>query len=414
MATIQEFINNRHKYKIDSNYQRPADAWSKEDNQCLIDTILRKEPMPLFFLNFKSDESAFYIVDGQQRLNAIKKFYDNKIKLNKKFSGNDSHGQTFNGDNPINDQQRKDFLDYELSFFVLEDYDDEKVRVIFSRLQRGKPLQLGERLNAKPGTIVERMREIAKHPFMNKSIGVYKERYGVYPDAARILFYEKHGAKQCGSSELYTFFDSNKDMPRDDKDYKSVLSVLNFLARCFPPEPGNYKYLEKHAWVSAVYTMVKELMTGYSLQNKEALIQRFVKEFHGKIYTEDFRRSNPNYQRFYDNVRGGWSEKIIILRRNILVSEFLKKNELIELDEKRQISNEDKIAVFAKNSCCEMCHKEFKDYREAEYHHKERHADGGKSTIENIMILCGSCHDRIHGNAPIELPLEEKIVESEE
>ena len=44
---IQDFINNRHKYKVDRAYQRPADAWSKEDNQCLIDTILRSEPMPI-------------------------------------------------------------------------------------------------------------------------------------------------------------------------------------------------------------------------------------------------------------------------------------------------------------------------------------------------------------------------------
>jgi hypothetical protein len=155
------------------------------------------------------------------------------------------------------------------------------------------------------------MREIAKHPFMSKSIGVYKERYGVYPDAARILFYEKFGSKQCGSAELYNFFDTHKDIPREDKDYKTVLSVLNFLSKCFPPEPGDYKYLEKHAWVSAVYTMAKELLTGYSLQNKEGLIQKFIKDFHGKVYTEDFRRSNPNYQRFYDNVRGGCQKKLL-------------------------------------------------------------------------------------------------------
>jgi uncharacterized protein with ParB-like and HNH nuclease domain len=74
MATIQEFINNRHKYKVDSNYQRPSNAWTQEDNQCLIDTILRNEPMPLYFLNYKSDEEAYYVVDGQQRLNAIKNF----------------------------------------------------------------------------------------------------------------------------------------------------------------------------------------------------------------------------------------------------------------------------------------------------------------------------------------------------
>jgi len=144
MVEIQEYIKNKHKYKVDRTYQRPADAWSNEDNQCLIDTILKGEPIPLFFLNYNSEEEVYYVIDGQQRLNAIKKFYNNKIKLNKKFSGKENHGKTFNGDNAIDDQQRDAFLDCKLQFKILEDYDDERVRLIFSRLQRGKPLQLGE------------------------------------------------------------------------------------------------------------------------------------------------------------------------------------------------------------------------------------------------------------------------------
>ncbi len=55
---IQDFINNRHKYKIDYAYQRPEGVWSTEDRQCLIDTILQGEPMPLFFFNFNSDEDS--------------------------------------------------------------------------------------------------------------------------------------------------------------------------------------------------------------------------------------------------------------------------------------------------------------------------------------------------------------------
>ncbi|OGM11231.1 hypothetical protein A2Z22_00740 [Candidatus Woesebacteria bacterium RBG_16_34_12] len=415
MVTVQKYINNQHKYKVDETYQRPPDAWSTEDKQCFIDTILRGEPIPVFFLNYNSNEEVFYIVDGQQRLNAIKNFYNNKIKLNKKFSGKENQGKTFNAENVITDQQRDSFLNYKLNFHIMEDYDDERVRLIFSRLQRGKPLQLGERLNAKPGEIVQRMREIAEHPFFQKSIGVYKGRYGVYPDAIRILFYEKFGAKQMGSDELYNFFDNNKDLDKNDKDFKNALSVLNFLSKCFPTEPGEYHYLEKHAWVLAVYTMVRDLRVGYSLVDKEKVIRTFIEDFHGKVYSEDFRNSNVNYQRFYDNVRGGWSEKIITIRRNILIKEFLKKHEIEELDEKRQISEEDKIAAFEKNSSCELCgYSSFKDFRGAEYHHKIRYIEGGKSRLENISVLCSKCHDRIHGKEKIELPSEDEITDNNE
>ena len=142
MTTIQEYINDRNKYKIDHTYQRPSDAWSNEDNQCLIDTILRGEPIPIFFLNYNTETDVFFIVDGQQRLNCISRFYENKIKLNQKFSGQENPRKTFNGENPLSDDQKRDFLDYKLNFHLLADYDDERVRLIFSRLQRGKPLQL--------------------------------------------------------------------------------------------------------------------------------------------------------------------------------------------------------------------------------------------------------------------------------
>ncbi len=37
MPTIQKYINDRNKYNVDYNYQRPNDAWSMDDKQCLVD-----------------------------------------------------------------------------------------------------------------------------------------------------------------------------------------------------------------------------------------------------------------------------------------------------------------------------------------------------------------------------------------
>ena len=412
MATIQEFINNRHKYKVDTTYQRPEGVWSTQDNACLIDSILRGEPIPIFFLNEKTDEKIYYVVDGQQRFHAIKLFQDNKLKLHKKYSGEQNHGKTFNGENPISDDQREKFLNYTLNFHILEDYDDERIRLIFYRLQRGKPLTLGERLNAMPGNIVLCMRELAKHSFMSKSIGISKERYGSYPDSARIIFYEKYGQKDSGTPAIISFFEEHSNLTKDSREFKNAIKVLNFLKKCFPDE--DYQFLSKHAWVYSVYTMIRELSLSYSLTEKEGIIKNFIESFHNKVYSEDRRRSNPTYQRFYDNVRGGWSEKIIALRRNLLIKEFLEKHPLEELDEKRQISDENKIEAFEKHNNCELCGCKFKDYKEAEYHHKVRHVDGGKSELDNIMVLCQKCHDRIQGKEEIELPTESDIEENGE
>lgn len=414
MPMVQEYINNRNKYKVDRTYQRPDGVWSNEDKQCFIDSLLRGEPIPIFFVNYDSSKQLFYIVDGQQRLNCISMFYDNKIKLSRKFSDEDNHGKTFNAENPLDDGRKKQFLEYNLTFHILEDYDDERVRVIFSRLQRGKPLQIGERLNAKPGEIVRCMRVLASHPFLAKSTAVAKNRYGVYPDAARILFYEKYKTKQCGSSELYGFFDDNRTLDKSCNEYKSATKVLNCLGKCFPPNDGPYRVFEKHAWVFAVYGMIRELQVAYSLIGHEQNVGAFVRDFHRKVYNEDFRRSKTDYQRFYDNIRGGWSEKIVALRRDTLIKEFLSKHKVPELDDKRQISDEDKLALFAVHSNCERCGCAFKEYRDAEYHHRQLYSEGGKTTKQNIMVLCRSCHDFIHGRKQLESPSEKEIVEGDD
>jgi len=394
---IQKYINDRNKYKVDYNYQRPKDAWSTQDKQCLIDTILKGEPMPIFFMNYISIEGVYYIVDGQQRLHCIAQFYENRIKLNKKFSGETLKDKTFNGDNPLDDFEKSKFLEYNLNFHIMENYDDERVRLIFSRLQRGKPLSLGERINAKPGTIIRLIRELAVHDFLHESTAIAKNRYGLFPDAARILFYEKFGAKNSGTPDLYNFLENYKDLDMNSIEFKGAKNVLNFLAKCFPVSPGKYKFLEKHAWVLAVYSMIRDLKLTHSLIGKEETIKNFIKDFHSKVYSEDFRKSNIIYQRFYDNVRGGWSEKIIKIRKDILIRDFLLKYQLCELDDRRQISDEEKIDIFSQKQECESCGYEFKDYKEAEYHHKVRYVDGGITDIGNTMILCSKCHDDIHG-----------------
>jgi 5-methylcytosine-specific restriction endonuclease McrA len=103
------------------------------------------------------------------------------------------------------------------------------------------------------------------------------------------------------------------------------------------------------------------------------------------------------YNRYYDNVRGGWSEKNQMMRKNYLINEFVKKYDVLELDSQRQISDDEKMVIFNKHPYCERCGKEFSNYNEAEYHHVTRYADGGSTAIDNTEILCTTCHDIIHG-----------------
>ncbi len=393
MLLIKDYINNYSDYKVDRNYQREENVWSLDDEQCLIDTILREEPMPLFFFNQKTDTGEYYVVDGQQRLNTIKKFSKNELKLNKKYSREEDHNKDFNGKNPISTEQRKIFLNYKLREYIFEDYSDGEVRRIFSKLQRGTPLNLGERLNALPGKIVPSMRTLAKMSFLLKSVGVKKKRYNTYPDAARLLYYEKKLVKDAGQKQLFSFFDNYSNLDSNDSDYQKCEKHLKFLAKCFPPNPGNYQYLRRHAWINAVYTMISELTKDYSIKAQVDNIREFIENFHGKVYNQRSRQNKFVYQEFFDNVRGGFSEKNIKTRRDILIKEFINKYNPPKLDEQRQISDEEKISCYHRaNRKCEKCLLDFKDYKEPEYHHTKRYIDGGETDPENIEVLCVKCH----------------------
>ena len=69
---VGEFLLNKDKYKVDKTYQRPDDCWSAKDKKCFIDTILRGEPIPLFFLNYITNEDVYYIVN---------EIYNNRIVI---------------------------------------------------------------------------------------------------------------------------------------------------------------------------------------------------------------------------------------------------------------------------------------------------------------------------------------------
>ena len=403
MAKIRDYLVNYDLYKVDYDYQRPADAWSREDKQCLIDTILKSEPMPLFFLNQK--DGYLYIIDGQQRLGTIRDYHQGKFGLSGKFSGENLDGVKFE---QLPENLREKFLDYDLRIHLIKNYDDEKVRMLFSRLQRGKPLSIGERMNAMPGEIVKVMRKLAKHPFIAHSIAINQDKYGAYPDVMRILKFEFEGASESGSDKVYSFMSDHRSLSENEIKVKEVISNLDYLRKCFPED--KYAHLEKHAWVLTVYSLISDLKKEYVISGKEEQIGKFIKDFHGCIYSEDWRCSNPLYQKFYDNVRGGWSKNIITLRLMLIKDALLGEIELVSKDPKRQITTEEKIALCRKYPNCQMCGYKFKDYKDAEYHHVARHADGGVSQADNIMVLCKNCHHKIH-KADFEMPTEDEFTE---
>lgn len=387
---ISEYIADRKSYAIDKTYQRPSGAWSKKDKQCLIDTIFRKDPMPMFFFNQQGGK--FYVVDGQQRLEAITDFYDGKLTMSKEFSDPKYDNKKFEDLSP---DDRKKFLGYTLNVHAMNNYDDEKVRSIFSRLQRGKPLNLGERLNAKPGALIVTVRNIFQNNFFGLVAEKLRSGYKLYPTISRMLFYETYGIKDCSPDKLYQFFDEKRDLNSDTEQYSKVVKVLNYLYETFKDDQ-NINVFTSDSWVIAIYQMISDLMKKYSLIGLKEQVCNFLTEFYRSVYIKITRQSDPELNDFFDHIRGGWSESNMSLRRDTLIKYFLEGNIVEELDPKRQIDDIEKQNIWATDPHCQKCKRSIPKYNEGEYHHQIRWADGGQTNADNIVLLCSACHKEIH------------------
>lgn len=105
-------------------------VWRDAHKKDFIDTILKGYPFPQIFLargpiNLESMEAQQCVVDGQQRLNAIREFIECKIDVNSKYFSD------------LNSKEKEAFLKYEVAVidFDLES-GDQRLKEVFHRLNR--------------------------------------------------------------------------------------------------------------------------------------------------------------------------------------------------------------------------------------------------------------------------------------
>lgn len=403
---VSTFILHRDRYKIDPTYQRERGTWSKSDEQYLIDTILRWFAMPPIFL-YKKDGKEF-IVDGQQRLNTIWKFVDDKLKLNENYSHdiiNDPKNKQKNGGrvaykySELHQEWQNRFDSYPIPVIYLEDYDDEEIRDLFRRLQHGKPLIPGEILNAYPGDIVPTMRKLAEHKFFKNIIAIKGKRYKHYYLAAQLMYLESEGIKDISPTYIYDFFEKNKNLNTSSKVYSKVNKVLNYLTDVFQTRTPE---LKKPGWLITLYLLVAHLLENYSMDNQKTNLKTFFTSFYQDVISSSTSGDQELIKFNLAISKGTTSQANIKLRYDIILKRFLDKYNPIRLDENRLFTEQQRIAIFRRdNERCQICGKKltFGD-PDTHFHHKDRYIEGGKTEIDNGLLVCKDCHlNKIHGGS---------------
>lgn len=123
---------DRRELVVNKSYQRSSGIWPDGPSSYFIDTILESYPFPKIYMYeyINRDEKSVKkeLVDGQQRITTIKRFYDNELRISgeSKFSGK----KFFD----LNDEEQEIFLTYPVSVDVIRGATRSQILQMFRRM----------------------------------------------------------------------------------------------------------------------------------------------------------------------------------------------------------------------------------------------------------------------------------------
>lgn len=240
---------------LDPEFQR-GDVWNTQKQQLLIDTIMRGWEIPPIFFIKNADRDIKEVLDGHQRLRAIKSFFLGYFKFNGGFHPHDADLKQLDGlkykDFP--EPMKKRFRTFPLRTFLISDYAESEPFELFYRLNQNMQLTSAERRNTLFGVarnttkiIVENMISLGCSA---DTIGFNNTRLGYNDVIARVLLSLEKGAidKKINDSEITERYRNERDFDKVHIDklvnvLNVTMSTIGLIGKVKFNKPTLYSYL---------------------------------------------------------------------------------------------------------------------------------------------------------------------------
>lgn len=227
---------------LSPDFQRHADLWDSNKVSRLIESILLKLPLPVFYFDV-SNPDKWVVVDGLQRLSAIKKFFvdkDNaKFKLRKLEFLTNLNGKTYQD---LERALQRTIDDTQLVTYQVEAQTPKKVRYsIFNRINTGgltlNAQEIRQALNqegngTEPCSGVKFLAKVAEDSVFQEVVGISNKRMAGQELVLRFMAFKV--LDKSDFTIMSEFLDSameridQKSQQELDHLKKQLIDVLNF------------------------------------------------------------------------------------------------------------------------------------------------------------------------------------------
>ena len=391
---LDQFYRN-DRLILRPEYQRTA-VWNIKKNRRLIDSILRKYDISTIFLREvierKTGIQRFECIDGQQRLQCIFDFVDNKFDITPDTTPELEHKYLYEHLSPY---AQSEILNYPINSMVVSGANSDIIIEMFMRLQEGVRLNYPEKLNAERSKMRKAVIEISEHKFF-PATRLKNVRFSYLYYAAQMLALTlEPKITDVGYNNLkdtYDKFRKGFPGPVTDKTNRSLASLMNILK-------NRLSVVGSKSDILVLHLIASQLLSKYSIQGFEDRIGDFIIDFIGRVSRQS-RLAHAQSKNPY--LRYAYFRRYAFLhiqeKYGIMASELLKYiPDMKPVDSRRLFDENQRVAIYSRGmGKCEKCLKT-SSFKDGDADHRIRHTDGGLTTVENGRWLCKSCHKVVHG-----------------
>ena len=441
---IRDFHEYAEEFVTRPPYQRKT-VWSVTKQQSLLDSIVRGYYVPKLVLRtvrLTPETTLSEVVDGQQRITTIQRFYSNDIRLPKSLKSISSEipGKTYS---QLPADLRRYIARQDFHVDVIENIEDPRnpdhqrlATEIFWRLQQGESLNQMEiahaRLNSLGRNFIVKYADdstfdfdayqpIDRNPHKHQFFRILdrpNDRMQHLSLLARMILLVSNGPSDLKDGAIVDWIDKTTEENgigshtfEDQQVAKETLAILSLITDLFSDDPitqngGVVKELKPDYVVLSLFLLARHVRTHYVINDiVKQLLRKFYISFHeryrgGDLFDTLMVQFRENRQHSAAEVR----MRELIIRQAFF--EYASNNDiaLTQKDTKRAFDESQRIAIYRRDrGLCQKCladgygdNASTVPWSEYEGYHILAHSHGGVTDLANAQLLC-RLHNRQKG-----------------